>query len=139
MSSEPDDENSRPHEISQLMDTLRLMRPTTPVQVVDGCDSNKENDEIDRNSETVSSAGKPVSASEEVAAVDIGEQHKLYLDEKFGHLQAQLEAHLKSLIDGKFKQLETHLDLCIDRLEQRLEKRLEQLLTTTSQLQNTEL
>ena len=106
---EEEEDKNRPAELSQLMDTLRRLRPPPPsvTAVVDGCNANGET--TDGCTETETADDEPPPPDGKTSDDDDMETRlRLYIDEKFEQLERRLEKRLEELLIARFQSKAQH-------------------------------
>lgn len=107
------DRADKPPELSQLMDTLRQMRPPPPpVEVSTAASSTGEAGEKDRVLENGrETPGHPDSSTSGVweDTTELEERLKRYIDEKFEQLERRLEERLEELLISHLKTANSQL------------------------------
>ena len=96
------EEEERPSELFQLMDTLRQMRPA--VEVVPSCSTIGEDDQVVVENGTESPEEQSqIAASGERDLTDLEARLRRYIDERFEQMEKRLEEKLEQLVLSQLK------------------------------------
>ena len=106
----PVSDEERPPELSQLMQTLRHLRPHPPPVEVESC---RDNGETAGNGDTPrDSASTETPVDDDSAGMEA--RLKLYIDEKFEQLERRLEKKLEELVLNRLQELTSSKPLLLE-------------------------
>lgn len=96
-----DEDESRPDELSQVMQTLRQLRPSSAVKTEDSDHNGTTETPRENGSDGGHTVDGNIEEDSRIAAIE--ERLKRYIDDKFEELERKLEKQLRDLFSNQLQ------------------------------------